>query len=95
MFGTPQVIVTQASVTHNLVFLSFKAISTWVYGLSSKAQELIKKEIEGKTTQQAVTLLASSKGIEQVSIQFTGFGDDTRLPKNSRYIHFVILIISV
>ncbi len=95
LFGTPQVIVTQASVTHNLVFLSFKAISTWVYGLSSKAQELIKKEIEGKTTQQAVTLLASSKGIEQVSIQFTGFGDDTRLPKNSRYIHFVILIISV
>jgi VCBS repeat-containing protein len=96
LFGEVHVKVTQTSVTHTptpLVFLSFKAHGTWIYGLSQKAQEQIKHMIAGKTTQQAVTLLASSKGIEQVSIRFTGFGDNTRLPKNTGYIHLTIFVV--
>ena len=96
LFGTAHVSVTQAAVTGTtkpLVFLSFKAQGTWIYGLSSTAQQQIKHFIAGKTTQQAVTLLASLPGVEQTSIQFTGFGDDTRLPKQSRYIHITLFVV--
>ena len=82
-----QVRVTQASVTSTpppLVFLSFHASGTWVYGLSHTAQEQIKHLIAGKTTQEAVTLLASLPGVEQASIRLSGFGDNTRLPKADR-----------
>ena len=56
LFGTVQVSVKQASVTSttpHLVFLSFHASGTWIYGLTHTAQEQIKHLIAGKTTQQA------------------------------------------
>jgi hypothetical protein len=96
LFGTVHVSVKQASVTnspHPLVFLSFHASATWVYGLSRTAQEQIKHLIAGKTTQQTVTLLASLPGVEHAAIRFTGFGDDTKLPRNTGYIHLTIFVV--
>jgi VCBS repeat-containing protein len=95
-FGTVQVHVTQASVSQTnttLVFLSFKALGAWMYGLSSAAQEQIKHLIAGKTTQEALQLLTSEPGIEQASIRFHGFGDATRLPKLSKNIHLTIIVV--
>jgi hypothetical protein len=96
LFGAVQVSVKQArvtSVTKPLVFVIFKASGTWIYGLSNIAQEQIKHLIVGKTTQQAGKLLASLTGIEQVSIRFTGFGDATKLPKQSSNIHMAFIVV--
>ncbi len=96
LFGTVQVSVKQASVSHTttpLVFLSFSASGTWVYGLSQQAQEQIKHLIAGKTTQEAVQLLAALPGVEQASIRFTGFGDATKLPKQSSLIHLAFVVM--
>jgi hypothetical protein len=96
LFGAVQVSVKQArvtSVTKPLVFLIFKASGTWIYGLSNIAQEQLKHLISGKTTQQAGKLLASLTGIEQVSIRFTGFGDATKLPKQSSDIHIAFIVV--
>ena len=92
-FGDIQTRVIQASITHNLVFLSFSAHSMWVYGLSSKSQERIKNLITGKTTDQALQILAAMPGIERGSISFTGFTDEGRLPKNSTYIHIILIVM--
>jgi len=95
LLGNVLVSVKQASVTSTppLVFLSFQASGTWIYGISQKAQDQIKSRIAGKTRQDALQVLASLPGIEQVSIRWNEFGDDTRLPKNSRYIHITLLIM--
>ena len=91
LFGTANVSVIQATITPHLVFLSFKATGMWVYGLSSKAQELIKKEIEGKTRDQVLKILGAMPGIERGTISFTGFTDERRLPKSS-YIHIILFV---
>ena len=96
LFGTPQIRVTQATVnstTHHLVFLSFKATGTWIYGLSATAQERIKELVAGKTTQEAQQLLAALPGIAQSTIQFSSFGDDTKLPKQGSNIHLSIIVV--
>jgi VCBS repeat-containing protein len=95
LFDTVMVTTVQASVSstaHPLVFLTVKASGTWIYGISRQSQEQIKHLIAGKSRDQAVTLLAALPGIEHVSIRFSGFGDETRLPKNSRYIHLILLV---
>ena len=96
LFGTVHVSVKQASVastTKPLVFVSFKASGTWIYGLSQTAQQQIKHLMAGKTTQEALKLIASLPGVEQSSIRFTGFGDASRLPKVSRYIHIILVVV--
>ena len=96
LFGAVQVSVKQAkvtSITKSLVFVIFKASGTWIYGLSNTAQEQIKHLIAGKTTQQAGKLLATLRGIEQASIRFTGFGDATKLPKQSSDIHMAFIVV--
>ena len=96
LFGTVHVTVKQATVTntaHPLVFLSFHAQGTWIYGISHTAQEQIKHLIAGKTTQEARTLLASLPGVEHAAIRLSGFGDDTRLLKNTGYIHVTIFVV--
>jgi len=96
LFGTVQIHVTQAiisSTTPHLVFLSFHATGTWIYGISPAAQQQIKHLIAGKTTHDAQTLLASMPGVEQASIRLSGFGDNTRLPKNNGYMHLTIFIV--
>src|SRR5207244_3338497 len=96
LFGTVHVSVKQASVastTKPLVFVSFKASGTWIYGLSQTAQQQIKHLMAGKTTQEALKLIASLPGVEQSAIRFTGFGDASRLPKVSRYIHIILVVV--
>jgi Baseplate J-like protein len=96
LFGTVQVSVKQATVsstTPHLVFLPFIATGTWIYGISGKAQEQIKESIAGKNTQQAQHLLAQMPGVESATIRFSGFGDDTRLPKTAEYIHLSMIVV--
>jgi hypothetical protein len=93
LFGNVHVSMKQASVTntpHTLVFLSFHASGTWIYGISQKAQEQIKRLIAGRTRQDAETLLSTLPGVEQAKISW---GDDTRLPKNSGYIHISLFVV--
>jgi hypothetical protein len=93
LIGAVTVSVTQATRTATsppLVFLSFHARGTWIYGLSQKAQEQIKRLIAGKTKQAAMQILRSLPEIAQASINWT---DDSRLPKNTRYIHLTIFVV--
>ncbi len=76
-----------------LVFLSFSASGTWVYALSQKAQQQIKQLIAGKTIQEALQLLAALPGIEQAAIRFNGFGEETRLPKTTGYMHVMLFVV--
>ncbi len=91
ILGNPDISITQASELNTKVILSFNAQSTWIYALSSAEQRHIKKIIAGKTKENAMQLLSSLPSIERVSMQFSGFGDDTRIPKNLSNIHLVIL----
>jgi hypothetical protein len=96
LFGAVHVSVKQASVSstpHPLVFLSFSASGTWIYGISKPSQEQITHLIAGKTTQQAQELLSSLPGIEQASIRLSGFGDATRIPKTTGYIHVIVMVV--
>src|SRR5206468_3989837 len=66
LFGSVHVWVKQtieSSPPHPLVFLSFQARGTWIYGISPTTQENIKKLIAGKTTQKTQNLLASLPGV--------------------------------
>jgi hypothetical protein len=96
LFGTVNVSVTQATVsstTPHLVFLSFKATGTWIYRLSATAQERIKELVAGKTTQEAQQLLVAMPGVESATIRFSGFGDATRIPKTTGYIHINLIVV--
>ncbi len=73
--------------------LSFSASGTWVYGLSKPAQAQLTHLLAGKTTQEAMHLLATLPGVEQAAIRFEGFGDTTRLPKQSSLIHLVFVVM--
>jgi len=93
LIGGVRVSGIQATITHKqhpLVFLSFHSQGIWVYALSQRAQQRIKTLIAGKTKQEAVHLLESQPGIERVSLHWSGFGDDTRIPKNISYIHLAL-----
>jgi hypothetical protein len=94
LFGTVQVRVTQA-IIQKQVIVSYDAQGTWVYALSHTVQQQIKRLIAGKTTQEALQLLASLPGVEQATIRFTGFGDDTRVPKDTCDIHIHILVQNI
>lgn len=96
LIGQVQVSVKDATITHTttpLVFLSFHAQGTWVYALNTQEQQQMKHLIAGKTTQSAMQILASLPGVEHSTISFDGFGDDTKLPKNSTYIHISLLVV--
>jgi hypothetical protein len=90
LVGDVQVTVKRATVTqHNKpVVLSFNALGIWVYAVNGAEQQHLKSLITGKTKQEALQLLASLPGIEQASIRW---GDDTKLPKNSKYIRVVVM----
>ena len=72
------------------VTLSFTSASAWVYALNLQEQKYI-KEIAGKNKQNALQLLSSLPGIESISIQSSGFGDDTRIPKDVSHIHLLAI----
>lgn len=90
LLGNPQITVTSATLSKQ-VTLSFTSVSTWIYALSSAEQNHIKKIIAGKTKEQAIELLSTLPGIENVSLQSSGFGDDTRIPKDISHIHLLVI----
>ena len=89
LLENPQITVT-GTTTARQVTLSFTSVSTWVYALSSAQQQHIKAIIAGKNTQKALRLLLALPGIESASLQWSGFGDATRIPKNLNTIHLMI-----
>jgi len=91
LLDTPNITITRATPGRH-VMLSFKSVSTWVYGIGSHEQRYIKTIIEGKPTQQALTLLHSLSGIASASVTFSGFGDASRIPKHISSIHLMIYV---
>src|SRR5260221_2629974 len=87
VLGDVQVTTTTATVTASHPIIAFSCNGVWVYVLSDKAQEHIKDLIKGKTTQDALHLLASQPGIERVS---TSWDVNTKLPKDTQNMHLVI-----
>ena len=49
----------------------------------------IKRFLAGKNTQDVIHLF---KAFGQIAISFSGFGDDTRLPKDTRFIHLIFIV---
>ena len=90
ILGNPQITVT-STTTAKQVTLSFTSVSAWVYALNLQEQKYIKKIIAGKNKQNALLLLSSLPGIESISIQSSGFGDDTRIPKDVSHIHLLVI----
>ena len=95
MLEIPQVSITQAALNHipPTVSLSFKVQSAWIYAVSEPEQKHIKSMIAGKSKDEAVSLLASLPGIESVSMQSSGVGDDTMMPKNTANIRLSIIYV--
>jgi len=91
LLGYPTITVTQASSQNSKAVLSFSSQSIWVYALSSKEQKHLKNMIAGKTKEKAMQLLASLPGIESISIHSSGFGDDTKLPKDISHIRILVI----
>lgn len=88
LLGDVRVTVNQANVTGSHPTLAFSCTGVWVYAVSDAAQEHIKMLIAGKTKQEAMYVLLSQPGISKVSIQWA---DDTKLPKDPRNIHIVLI----
>ncbi len=90
LFGESQVTVTQISTARPTPTLTFSSHGSFVYGLSARPQERMKTLIAGKTTQEAVHILTSLPGVARASIQW---GDETKLPKDTGYIHVTLLVV--
>ena len=90
LFGESQVTVTQISTARPTPTLTFSSYGSFVYGLSARPQERMKTLIAGKTTQEAVHILTSLPGVARASIQW---GDETKLPKDTGYIHVTLLVV--
>ncbi len=88
LFGQVQVSATQVIAYHPVV-LSFVAQGMFVYGLSNVAQTRMKKAIAGKSTGEALHVLSALPGVRSAS---TSWDANTKLPKDARYIHFIIVI---
>lgn len=89
LLGNPAIHVTRA-IASKPILLAFTSASTWIYAFSNAEQQHIKNIIAGKTKERAIELLSSLPGIQIVSLHVSGFGDDTRIPKNLHYIHLSI-----
>ncbi len=88
LFGQTQVSATQV-VAYRPMVLSFVAQGMFVYGLSNVAQTRMKKAIAGKSTGEALHVLSALPGVRSAS---TSWDANTKLPKDARYIHFIIVI---
>jgi VCBS repeat-containing protein len=95
LFGQPQVTILhgQAS-THSpdLASIAVGVKGAWIYQIIQEEQEKIKRLVAGKSKGDALHLLSALPGIKNASIQWSGFGDDTTLPKDEERIHFHLLI---
>ena len=72
--------------------LTFSCQGTWIYALSERVQQHVKHLIAGKTKEEALQLLFSLPGIESASIQWHGFSDEARIPKDTAHIHLLLII---
>jgi hypothetical protein len=91
LISTVQVTITQVTVTHALPTFIVSCQGTWVYAISHKEQQHILHLIQGTTYQQAMRILYTLPGVERVSLQFD---KNTKLPKDSCYIHLTIFYLS-
>jgi hypothetical protein len=89
LIGEFTVTVNQATRIDTTPTLVFSSHSTWVYEVTAKEQERIKTLIAGKTKHDALQLLSSLPGIHSIAITWR---DDTRLPKDTQYIHLILPI---
>ncbi len=87
--GSLQVSVKGATITGATPNLAFSSVGTWAFGLSGTAQERLKHIIAGRVPQDAVRLLRAQAGIQNASLQWD---EQTKLPKDSKFIHFVFVI---
>jgi hypothetical protein len=92
LYGNVQVTVTKATTTTNTtaVLLSFTTQGTYVYQLTTKAQQDIKTLIAGKPRETALRQLVTLPGLSHVSIN--GVPDDQRIPDDVTHIHILILV---
>jgi Baseplate J-like protein len=88
LLGTIQVNVTHALPTQTTPTLVLSLTGTWTYALSLAAQQHIKDLVKGKTYQVALRILLSLPGIERASL---AWDESTKLPKDSQYIHLVVI----
>lgn len=88
LFGTIQVTVNRAIITHTIPTLVLSLSGTWTYALSNVAQQRIKELVKGKTYQEALHILLYLPGIESASL---AWDENTKLPKDSQYIHLVLI----
>jgi hypothetical protein len=72
--------------------LTFSCQGTWIYALAERVQQHMKHLIAGKTKEEALKLLFSLPGIESASIQWHGFSDEARIPKDIARIHPLLII---
>ncbi len=89
LLGNPQISIIQAASQNNV--LNFASQSRWVYAISSAQQRHIKNMIAGKSKDTALQLLLSLPDIQSVRVQFSGFGDDTSMPKHTVNIHLALI----
>ena len=88
LIGTIQISVSQANLMHNTPTLVLSSQGVWVYAISDREQKRMKSLITGKTKKEALQMLRSLAGIEKFSI---AWDENTRLPKDPHYIHFVVI----
>jgi len=89
LLGDIQVTDIRAIFPHTTPVLTFSGKGTWAYGLSNAAQEHLKRLIAGKTTEEARRILSSLPGIQSASLQWD---ENTKLPTNTQFIRFIIVV---
>ncbi len=88
VYGTIQISVSRATANHLTPTLVLSLSGIWTYAISDREQERIKRLITGHTYQDALRILHSLPGIENVSM---AWDEHSKLPKDSRYIHLVLI----
>jgi len=92
VYGNVQVTVTKTTTTPTTtaVLLSFTTQGTYVYQLTTKAQQDIKTLIAGKPREAALHQLVTLPGVSHVSI--SGVPDDQLIPDDVTHIHILIIL---
>ncbi len=90
--GNVQVTVTKATITANktVVLLWFTTQGTYVYQLTSKAQQRIETLIAGQPRRAALRLLLQQTGIQTASIN--GIAENQPLPNDQTHLHLLIVL---
>jgi hypothetical protein len=87
--GSVQVTGQKTEVNGTTVILAFTEQGMFVYQIPPQQEQRLKRLIAGKPKQEALHLLLSMPGIQQVSI--SGIEDVQNLPKRTDLIHVAIV----